>query len=447
MPRLLQSLGLLYFLLLFPVLVPAQSYTAKRIVFEHPGGASQAQLEAAAGFHAGDHFTRDDLTAAAQRIADTGFYDNVGVMTAGPANALVVTFALTPANAADFLPAGFENFVWLTQEEITAAIRRKVPLFNGRLPEAGTQADTAAQALTEALVDKRIVNAVTPVGVSRLKFVVTHETVEPTLEHPERVMEFRITSPQIVVSELKLGPVAASLQPLLDAGIRRSKNTAYNEGKGGILTRDLILDPLRDAGYVQAIMHLVSMEVGAPIDGKVPLLLDATLKPGLLFHVSELKFEGTPLYSPAEFTKNAKLHPGDVASQRALFQTLAPLDVAYRNHGYMDVVIDASPDLNLGASTVAYTISVTPGEPYHVHTVTADGLDPAAKADFDKAFALHEGDVYNPGYVATFLSRRTDLKSLARYAGSYKAYAFPATHTVDVVITFSAGGAPAVIVH
>ena len=47
----------------------------------------------------------------------------------------------------------------------------------------------------------------------------------------------------------------------------------------------------------------------------------------------------------------------------------------------MDVIVDSSPKLDRTAHTVAYTVTVTPGEQYRVHEVKAEGLDDAAKAD------------------------------------------------------------------
>ena len=411
----------------------AGQYTARKIVFKNPGGASQAQLETVSGFHAGTRFSTPDLSAAAQKIADTGFYDNVGAAVDGNNNAaLTVIFTLTPSKDAEFLPTGFENFVWLTPPEITEAIQAKLPLFNGRLPEAGTQADTAADALAGALRAKGI-------GSGSLKFIVEHETVEPTLEHPERVMEFRVANPLPIVTNIRLSGVDAKFVPLLQTSVNRTAHTAYNEGKAGFITQEQIVAPLLDAGYAQAILSHMTMEIGSPADGKVPLVLTTTLTPGTLYKVASLTFAGAPLYSAEDFAKTAKLHPGDLASRKMLLETLAPLDQAYRSKGYMDVVVKAEPGYDVAAGTVAYAVSVTPGEPYRLKDVTAEGLDPAAKADFERHFLEHPGDVYNPVYVQGFIKNNTALQSLAPYTGTFKAYAHPDSHTVDLVLTFVRG--------
>ena len=102
----------------------------------------------------------------------------------------------------------------------------------------------------------------------------------------------------------------------------------------------------------------------------------------------------------------------------------------------MDVAIVAAPTLDSAAHTVAYAVAVTPGEQYRLHEITPNNLDPAAHADFDRGFLPKPGDLYNPEYVAGFLKANTALRALAGYSASFKAYADPNTHTVDLVINF-----------
>jgi outer membrane protein insertion porin family len=132
----------------------------------------------------------------------------------------------------------------------------------------------------------------------------------------------------------------------------------------------------------------------------------------------------------------AKLHPGDVASRQALIDTLLPLDQAYREQGYMDVTIVARPALDKAKHEVACSVTVTPGEPYRLSEVTTANLDPAGHADFDRGFAMKTGDLYNPEYVTEFLKKNSALPGLRPYTGNFRAYAHPATHTVELVITF-----------
>ena len=107
----------------------------------------------------------------------------------------------------------------------------------------------------------------------------------------------------------------------------------------------------------------------------------------------------------------------------------------------MDVIEEAVPSADPATHLVGYTVSVKPGEQYRIHEVTANNLDPAAKADFDRGFLMKTGELYNPEYVSGFLKNNSGLRALEGYSAAFKAYADPNTHTVDLVLTFVRGSA------
>jgi outer membrane protein assembly factor BamA len=82
----MKILSLAAFTLLATALPAArsQTFTAARIEFSHPAPYSQAQLESAAGMHAGTKFTAEELGAAAQRLADTGYFSIAPASPAKP---------------------------------------------------------------------------------------------------------------------------------------------------------------------------------------------------------------------------------------------------------------------------------------------------------------------------------------------------------------------------
>jgi hypothetical protein len=172
------------------------TYTASKIVFNHPGPYTQAQLEATVGMHAGTTFKADDLGAAAQRLIDTGYFDSVGATLEGRTNAASVLFDTHPVDSAQMLHVGFENFVWLSHAEIEGALHARSPLFLDSLPENSPLADTFEAALTDALAAKGITAKV------------THDTIEPTMLQPDRAVEFSIASPAVKVANVRLSGVS-----------------------------------------------------------------------------------------------------------------------------------------------------------------------------------------------------------------------------------------------
>ncbi len=398
------------------------TYTAAKIVFNNPGPYTQAQLEAVAGMHRGTTFKADELGIAAQRLVDSGFFYNVGATLAGDIAKSQVLFDIKPVDRAEMLHVGFENFVWLTHAEIEDILRTRSPLFLDYLPENSPLIDTFSGALSDALAAKGITATI------------SHITAEPTMLHPERILEFRIVRPALRVANVKLSGVTTDLAPLIQKSVNAAAKNPYNEGLAGQTTQDRVLAPLLDAGYIQASLSDVSLT--PTVEGNAAsVVLSASLNAGDIYHISSITFAGTPLLSADAFTATEKLHPGDIASRILLFQTLAPLDSAYRKQGYMDVIIEAAPAADPATNQVAYTISVKPGEQYRIHDVTADNLDPDARDEFDRLFLMKDGDLYNPEYVTEFLQYKT-ARLLKAYSPNFKAYANPNNHTVDLVLTF-----------
>lgn len=419
----LQSFSALILLAGTALPAAAQSYKAGKIVFQNAGMYPQAQLEDIAQIHPGTTFTAADLGNAAQHLVDTGFFEDVGATLTGRLDAATVLFTTKPIVRADMIHLGFENFLWLSPQEILAALHQKAPLFDGYIPESSPLVAQFDSLLAEALAGKGITAKV------------THETFEPTMLRPERVLEYRIATPRVRVANIKLAGVSPTLAPLLQKSLNNAARFSYNEGLAGQSTADAILAPLLDVGYVKAALSQVSLDKTAAPDG-VSVVVNAALSAGEVYRVGAINFSGVPVYSLDQFQKNAKLHPGDIASREMLMETIAPLDLAYRRLGYMDIVVKTAPAFDDATHTVTYNISCIPGQQYRIKQVTANNLDPVALADFQKNFRMTGSELYNPEYVHNFLKNNSSLKSLEGYTGDYKAYADPNSHTVDLVLTF-----------
>jgi hypothetical protein len=417
-------------LTLFPApSLAQQQYKIATVTFQNPGPYSQEQLLTASGLHVGDPATAATLQAAAQKLSDTGFFDDIGAEIGGTTAHVIAIFKLKPTPQADMLPIAFDNFVWLTPGEIQQAIHDRVPLYAGYLPEVGVQLDQLTDALVAALAAKGI-----PAKVA-------HRTVEASLTHPLRSIAYAVTSPLVRVANIKLAGVTPALVPLVQQSVNATAQRPYSESS----TSTAILTPLLNAGYINATLTAVTLDTPPPDAAGEPIVLHATLLPGDIFHIASISFAGTSMLSADAFNASARLHPGDVASRKDLLATLAPLDLAYRRQGYMDVIVKADPTEDAAAHTVAYTVLITPGEQYHVAKVTATGLDPAAQADFDQHFLLKPGALFDPTYAVGFIRNNTALKTLAPYNGAWQAIADPNSHTVELVLTFVRG--PVVNVH
>jgi outer membrane protein insertion porin family len=407
----------------------AQQYTVKKIVFTGTTPYSQASLEAASGLKPGDTISQADLQAAAQRLVDTGAFDDLQSTLDGPVKAITVIFKIKPVDPSRILTATFDNFVWFQSDELKTKLQKLVPLFNGTVPEAGNQDDAIVAALKQMLKEK---------GVDA---TVTFEPVAPSPMQPLRLAEFRAAKPAVRIRSVVVTGGTPGLSPATDKLVHALNGRNYNEGLIPASLPNLLLGAYKDAGYQASSLSTLKRIVAASTGTGVDVDVAATILSGDVYRLSKLEWAGSPMMSAEGFAAEASLHPGDIASQKSLLESLGKLEAAYRNKGYMDVVVTATPQLDDAAHQVAFTVAVIPGEQYKLRQVTPVGLSAAQQADFDKAWKLHPGDVFDEGYASSFLQMNSALQSFNGYSAKFKTIADPDTHTVELVMTFIKGGA------
>jgi outer membrane protein insertion porin family len=418
-------------LLLTPFIAHAQ-YSIASVTFKHPGPYTTPELLAVSGLESGQLLNANSLGNAAQHLLDTGLFSDATIDYTGTGMRRGIVVDLKPIPLDKLLPASFENFVWFTPDELTAGIHAHVPLYRGVASDAGTLPDDIQSALQQMLVAKGI-NA-----------TLSHSILEPTNEHPIRVISFRIDEPSVRILTAHVSMVApqgaaAALTPGLQQALNLAPRHPFNEGLSGLTLEDILLDPFRRAGYIQSSLDNLQRTVApSPTDPKIFLVTyTARIVTGDPWKISTLTWNPTPLYSAADFARDTKLHPGDLANDTALLNLEGLISAAYLSHGYLDVYLLPHPVPDTTANTVAYTLEPIPGDIYHLHTATPTGLSPKALQEFNSAWQMKPGDVYNPDYVASFIKANKTLPHLSKYQGSFQASADPQTRLVDLTMTFA----------
>lgn len=419
MLRSARLLSLALLLIASPVLA---QYSIKSIEIHGAAPYTDAEVLTVSGLQSGQMMTRNSLASAAQHLLDTGVFADAQISLEPGGLTRTVLIELRPLPSSSLAPATFANLVWWTPSELDAALRKAVPFYRGGIPPAGNLSDSINAALTAMLATKGIHGTV------------SNTPVQPTNAHPQLTWNFRLDDPSVRVGALHLhGSIPSAVIPALQRAVNHAAGSPYNESPSGL--EDLLLFPLRDAGYINAQLTGISRQPAQSASGYT-VDYTATIVPGDAFHVTAIAFQPTSIYTQDAFTHDAALHNGDVASELALFKTEQAIVNAYLHLGYLDAYVDAHPQQDASAHTVTYSLSVVPGEIYHIHTVNTLNLSPDAQKDFDTAWLLKPGTVYDPLYTAHFLTNNTAMRHLAGYTAGFQAAADPQTHLVDLTINF-----------
>src|SRR5262249_17850382 len=97
----------------------------------------------------------------AQRLVDSGVFSDVSYRHAAAAGGMNVQFIVKDKPADQFLPAVFENIVWLSDAELREQIHERLPLFRGDIPLDGRMGDEVADVIGEILKQRNVDGHVT----------------------------------------------------------------------------------------------------------------------------------------------------------------------------------------------------------------------------------------------------------------------------------------------
>jgi outer membrane protein insertion porin family len=230
------------------------------------------------------------------------------------------------------------------------------------------------------------------------------------------------------------------MQPRLDPAIKNQTDQPFDTNTTRTTITNALTSAYHDAGYLDmAVVNLAQAPPQVTPTG-IDLAFTATLKEGQPYQLFQLNWPGSDIISTADFNKQVKMKPGDMASEAALNQSLSIISAAYFAKGFQDAKVKAPATFDHLSHHVSYTITVDPGSQYHIHSVKAFGLSAEQQKQFDSAWHMNPGDFYDTTYLTNFLHNNSALQTLSGYSATYDAIADPNTHLVDLTITFAKGG-------
>jgi outer membrane protein assembly factor BamA len=293
----------------------SQTRVLREISFTGAPGYSQAELLAFTGLKPGSTASQQQVEDAAQRLNDTGLFDEVNFS----GNDGGIVYTLKPAPATAMLPARFGNFVWWQDDEIERTLKARVALYRGNaVPTAGNLRESVSRALTAMLAGKGVADA-----------TVASRLASSRPNGPLDRIIFAIDSPPVLIHSLTLANASPGMRPKLDRIIHDVVGQQWDKDASFDNISSRVGDIYHDEGYLD--IALANQEHSAPATTAKDIELDltATLSEGAQYHVTRLDWAGSDLLSVADFKRQATIKVGDHDSPTALRESLKPLTDAY----------------------------------------------------------------------------------------------------------------------
>lgn len=387
------------------------------------------QVTAASGLKSGDVVTVQQIQEATNRLASLGIFSAVNFRYTSKGDAINLEFQVQDA---PIYPVLFDNFPWFTDAEIGDAIRRKVGLFDGEAPEGGAILDQMTAAIEGLLASRNISGAV------------THQLLAATVGE-EMVMQFHLEGPRLRIQSMEFGDAVAANSERLKDRAPDLKGQPYSRFAVEIFENEHLRPLYASKGYFRVQIgppqsHLVP-DVNDPKQAAVDLTIP--VNPGAVYSWNGVSWQGNVAVQSTALDAAVDLKPGDVADSMKIEALWQKIEKEYGRQGYLDMKLNAEPQVNEAAHEVAYRVHITEGPQYRMGQVVITGLSLDAEKRLRQAWQIAPGEIFDDTYYENHMQilAKPSRDIFGALPVHYNEFGHllrpnPSTHTVDVLLDF-----------
>lgn len=344
---------------------------------------------ATSGLKIGETFSVKATDAAAERLLNSGLFKRVAYRTRNVGANVTITFQLEEMKGQSS-PVVFDNFIWFSDEELAAAIKREVPSFNGSAPDIGNTNEAIKKALQNLLAERKLPGQV---------------EYNPT-EHEHL---FRVEGVPMKICTLHFpGAQSVSEQKLIQA-TRSSMDLEYSRQSTKTFPKYGLYPIYRELGHLRASFGppVAKPDSNAGCEG---IDLTIPVNEGALYSWAKAEWSGNQVLSAKELDDMLGMKPGEAANGKKFDQGLSEVKKAYGKHGHIQARMNPTPEFDDAGPKVTFKIAVNEGPQYWMGTVEFKGFSSEDAATLSKKWALKSGEVYDQSYAGRFF--RNDAREI-----------------------------------
>lgn len=354
-----------------------------RIDTEGLQSVSHENVIAMSGLKIGEPFSVAAVDAGAQRLIDSGLFKNVGYRTRTTGPAVTITFQLEELKG-NTSPVVFDNFIWLSDTELTEAVKTVLPSFTGSIPDIGNSAEMIRQALQKLLETRKLPG-----------------TVEYTLTDTGHL--FRVGGAPLNICTLHFPGAHHVSEQKLTETMKSSTDLNYSRQAAATFPKYGLFPLYRALGHLKATF-------GAPVakpdsnpgcEGGVDLTIP--VNEGPVYSWAKADWRGNQVFSPNDLDLALGMKAGEVANGLKFDKGLKEVEKLYGTKGRIAASFNPEPEFDESAQRVTYRIEVTEGPEYRMGTVQFKGFSEADAAALKQGWQLPSGAVYDQSYASRFL--------------------------------------------
>jgi outer membrane protein assembly factor BamA len=352
------------------------------------------EVIATTGLKTGQPFSVEGLDAAGQRLVDSGLFEKVGYLTTTKANQITVTFQVEEAKGGQSAVV-FDNFVWFTNDELIAAIKREVPSFNGSAPDAGRMTDDIKRALQSLLKEHAIDGGV--------DYAPWQKDIGARQEHL-----FSVTGVPIPICSLHFPGAKNVSEEKLVRSSRQLTEADYSQ-KATVAFGTYILFPLyRAAGQLRARFAEPIAKLDTSTNCKGGVELTIPVEEGPIYLWDKAVWTDQSALSPQELDAALGMKNGELANGVKIDRGMLEVVKRYGSVGHLDINYSTQPEFDDNASRVTFKIAVKEGPQYRMGKLSFKGLSEEDAQALSQKWKLKTDQVFDTSYFDRFF--KTDAR-------------------------------------
>ncbi len=355
------------------------------------------EVIATSGLKPGTAFSESETDAAAQRLIDSGLFGKVGYRTRSNGAQVTVIFHVEERKGGQS-PVVFDNFVWFTNEELLAAIRRSVPAFDGSAPNSGTMTDAITAALQKFLSEKQI------------NGTVEYAPWQSGLNSTKQEHLFSVAGVPIPICSLRFPGAKNISEETLVKNSKELTDADYSQ-KSAIAFGNFILFPLyREVGQWRAKFTTPTAKFENSSSCKSGVNLTIPVEEGAVYTLDKPVWIGNQVLSQAALEEALQMKSGEVLKGSKVDKGLTAVSQAYGQIGHLDAATRAQPEFDDNANRVTLKINVSEGPRYTMGDFIVKGLSEADAEALRRVWKLRPSEAFNTRYWNSFLA--TDARDV-----------------------------------
>ncbi len=388
----------------------------------------QEEVVAASGLQVGQEVDVAALDAAAEKLLASGLVTKLAYKLRERGGDATVTIEIVEATRRGNIPVVFDNFVWFTPEEITAAVRREVPNFDGTAPESSAVVESIRHALAELLLSKKM--------GAEIEYMPAASEGGGNAHHV-----FAVKGVPMPVCAISYPGASAVAEKELIANSGSVEGEDYSRENVVGFANAALRRVYHERGFLKVKFGEPSARVaaGAGGCGANGVAVTVPVEEGRQYSWGGATWEGTSALTSPELNSALGMKQGEVANEIKIERSLHEVQKAYGRKGYLTVSFRPTPQFDDAARSVSYRFEVREGPQYHMGSLHVEGLGEMDAGHVRALWELGPGSVFNEDYVGSFVERA--MAQLMRSGSSMKVTTNVKpdvkTQTVDVTITFA----------